>query len=472
MVVLAETVATGLQRRTLGIVAASTLLVHATFVTPLATGIRTAAALGTGAGGQAWLLSAMSVGLAATLLVAGAAADQFGRRRVFIGGLVLVAAGAAVSAAAGSTGVFLAGRLLEGSGGAGVLACSLGLLSAAFPLGPSRARAAAVWGASVGAGTGLGGVLTVVLDTGTGWRATYGVTAMLAVILAITTRLVLPDLGTRTRRRVDVAGPVLLVAALTCVLVALVGTRSGLGAAGVVAFFVLGAALLVGFVVVENRLAAPLVDLALFRVPGFVGASIGALVTGATVVGLMSFLPTVLQRALGESLLSVTVLVLVWSAVSTATALAVRWVPALGGRLLLAIGLAVSAVGLAALAVLGPDGSALRVLPGLVVLGVGYGAANAALGREAVAHVPAERAAMGSGANNTARYLGAAVGVTLVVLVTVSGAPAGTPAGLTSGWNTAALAGALLSAAGALAVLLIRPGSAAAAGRWRLARRP
>jgi MFS family permease len=465
VVVVAETVATALQRRTLGIVAASTLLVLATFVTPLATGVRTAAALGTGAGGQAWLLSAMSVGLATALLVAGAAADQLGRRRVFLGGLALVAAGAAVSAAAGSTAVFLAGRLLEGLGGAGVLACSLGLISVAFPLGPSRARASAVWGASVGAGTGLGGVLTVVLDTGTGWRATYGVTAMLAVVLAVTTRLVLPDLGTRTRRRVDVAGPVLLVAALTCVLVALVGTRSGLGAAGVVAFLVLGAALLVGFVVVENRLAAPLVDLALFRVPGFVGASIGALVTGAAVVGLMSFLPTVLQRALGESLLSVTVLVLVWSAVSTATALAVRWVPALGGRLLLAIGLAVSAVGLAALAVLAPDGSALRVLPGLVVLGVGYGAANAALGREAVAHVPAERAAMGSGANNTARYLGAAVGVTLVVLVTVSGAPAGTPAGLTSGWNTAALAGALLIAAGALAVLLIRPRPTAAPGR-------
>jgi MFS family permease len=465
VVVVAETVATALQRRTLGIVAASTLLVLATFVTPLATGVRTAAALGTGAGGQAWLLSAMSVGLATALLVAGAAADQLGRRRVFLGGLALVAAGAAVSAAAGSTAVFLAGRLLEGLGGAGVLACSLGLISVAFPLGPSRARAAAVWGASVGAGTGLGGILTVVLDTGTGWRATYGVTAMLAVVLAVTTRLVLPDLGTRTRRRVDVAGPVLLVAALTCVLVALVGTRSGLGAAGVVAFLVLGAALLVGFVVVENRLAAPLVDLALFRVPGFVGASIGALVTGAAVVGLMSFLPTVLQRALGESLLSVTVLVLVWSAVSTAAALAVRWVPALGGRLLLAIGLAVSAVGLAALAVLDPDGSALRVLPGLVVLGVGYGAANAALGREAVAHVPAERAAMGSGANNTARYLGAAVGVTLVVLVTVSGAPAGTPAGLTSGWNTAALAGALLIAAGALAVLLIRPRPAAAPGR-------
>ena len=150
---------TGLQRRTLLTVSASTLLVLATFVTPLATGVRTAAALGTGTGGQAWLLSAMSVGLAAALLVAGEAADQLGRRRIFTGGLVLLAVGAAVSGLAGSTGGFLVGRLLEGLGGAGVLACSLGLLSAAFPPGPGRANATAAWGASVGAGTGLGGVL-------------------------------------------------------------------------------------------------------------------------------------------------------------------------------------------------------------------------------------------------------------------------------------------------------------------------
>jgi hypothetical protein len=251
------------------------------------------------------------------------------------------------------------------------------------------------------------------------------------------------------------------------VLVGLVGTRSGFSTAAVVALLAVGAVLLVLFVAVESRLAQPLVDLALFRIPGFVGATLGALVTGAAVVGLMSFLATVVQRALGESLLAVTVLVLVWSAVSTATALAVRFLPAVGGRVLLGVGLGVSAVGLAGLAVLGPDGSALRVLPGLVVLGVGYGAANAALGREAVAHVPAERAAMGSGANNTARYLGAAVGVTLVVLITVSGAPAGTPAGLTAGWNTAALAGAAVAAAGAVAVLLIRPARAGQRPRRR-----
>lgn len=444
------------QRRTLGVVSASTVLVLATFVTPLATGARTAAALGSGPVGQAWLLSAMSLGLAAALLVAGAVADQVGRRRVFVAGLLLVAVGAAASAGAGATGIFLAARVLEGVGGAAVMATSLALISTAFPAGPSRSGATAAWGASVGAGTGLGGLLTVALEPVDGWRATYLLTAVLAVGLAAAAGRSLPNGEAGSRRRVDVAGPVLLMAAVSCLLAGLVETRSGAGAT-VAVLLAAAAGLGVAFVVTESRIADPLVDLGLFRVRGFLAAAVGAAVTGAAVVGAMSFLPTVLQRALGDSLLSVTILVLVWSAVSTATALGIRWIPGLDGRVLLAIGLALSAAGLAGLAVLAPEASSLRLLPGLVVLGVGYGAANAALGREAVAHVPADRAAMGSGANNTARYVGAAVGVTLVVLLSVTGSPADTPQGLTSGWNFAALAAAGIAAAGALAVVLIRP---------------
>ncbi|MGY1700428.1 MFS transporter [Geodermatophilus sp. SYSU D00766] len=446
-----------LQSRTLAVVATSTLVVLAAFVTPLATSVATARELGTGPGGQAWLLSAMSVGLAAALLVTGAAADSLGRRRVFTAGLVLLAVGAAVSGAAPGTGVFVAGRLVEGVGGAAVLACSLGLVAQVFPLGPARARAAAVWGAAIGAGTGVGGLAAVVLDGDTGWRATHVATAVVAVLLAVAARLLLPGSAPGRRPRVDVAGPVLLVAAVTCLLVGLVAPRSGAGAATTAALLVGGVLLGAAFVLAESRVAAPMVDLALFRVRGFDAALVGALVTGAATVGLLSFLATVLQRALGESLLATTVLVLVWSGVATVTSVGLRWVPGVDGRLLLATGLGVSAAGLAALAVLDAGGSGLRLLPGLVVLGVGYGAVNAALGQEAVAHVPPERAGMGSGANNTARYLGAAVGVTLVVLLVTAGTPAGTAAGLVAGWDTAALAAAGLSAAGALAVLALRP---------------
>jgi MFS family permease len=439
--------------RTLAVVSASTVLTLAAFVTPLATGVRTAADLGTGAAGQAWLLSAMSVGLAAALLVAGVAADDLGQRRVFAGGLGLLASGAAVTAAAGSTAVFVVGRLVEGVGGAAVLAATLGLISQAFPAGPERARAAALWGASVGAGTGIGGIATVALDPGSGWRTTHAVTAGLAVVAAVVARLVLPSSGPRRHRRVDLAGTVLLVAALSCLLAGLVETRAPSGAGVATVVLVVAGVLLAAFLVVEARVREPLVDLALFRVRGFLAASVGALVIGAAVVGLMSYLPSVLQRGLGESLLSVTVLVLVWSAVSTATALAVRRLPGLDGRVLLALGLALSAAGLAGLAVLGAGASSARFLPGLLVLGVGYGAANAALGREAVAHVPPARAGMGSGANNTARYVGAAVGVTVVVLVVGTGSPQQ----LVDGWNAAALGTAVVSALGALVVAALRP---------------
>ncbi len=453
----ADVRATAVQRRTLALASLATLLVLVTFVTPLATAIRTTAEFTAGPGAQAWLLSAMSVGLAAALLTAGVLADDLGRRRVFAGGLLVLAAGAVVVAVAASPAVFVAGRLVQGVGGAGVLASGLGLIGAAFPPGPGRARAAAVWGASVGAGTGAGGLVTVVLDTGDGWRTTYAATAVLAVGLAAAGRLLLVESAGTSGRRVDLAGIVLLAGGMSCLLAGLVQTRGGWGRTSVPVLLVLAVGLLAGFVLVERRAAAPMIDLALFRVPGFLAATVGAFLTGASVVGLASYLPTVLQRGLGESLLSATLVVLVWSVVSTVTALAVRLLPGLDGRLLLAGALAVSAAGLALYAVLGPGASTWRLVPGLVVLGVGYGAANAALGREAVAHVPPDRASMGSGSNNTARYLGAAVGVTLVVLVAGAGSPAGTAAGLLAGWNRAAVAGALVSLAGAVLVALIRP---------------
>jgi MFS family permease len=444
--------ATPEQARTLLMASLATLLVLVTFVTPLATGVRTSVDLAAGPGAQAWLLSAMSVGLAAALLTAGVLADDLGRRRVFAGGLAVVGAGAVVVAAAPSSGVFIAGRLLQGVGGAAVLACALGLIGHAFPPGPARSRAAAVWGASVGAGTGLGGLVTVALDHGQGWRTTYWATAAAALVLAAVARWTLAESGGNADRRVDVAGIVLLAGGISALLAGLVQSRTGWGQLPVVVLLALGVLLLAAFVPAELRQAAPMIDLRLFRIPGFLAATVGAFVTGATVVGLSSYVPTVLQRGLGESLLSATLLVLVWSAVSTATALGVRFLPGLDGRVLLALALAVCAVGLAGYAVLGADASGARLLPGLVVLGVGYGAANAALGREAVAHVPPARAGMGSGANNTARYVGSAIGVTVVAVIV-----AGAPGGAIAGWNLAVLVTAAISISGALLVLGCRP---------------
>ncbi len=447
------------QRRTLVTAATATLLVLAAFVTPLGTSVRTAAEFAAAPGTQAWLLSSMSVGLAAALLTAGVLADGFGRRRVLVAGLALLGAGAAVAGLAGGAGAFVAGRLLQGVGGAAVLTGALGIIGQVFPPGPERARAAAVWGAALGGGTGLGGVATVLLDHGSQWRVTYLVTAVLVTVVAVLAHRSLPGAVPGVAGRVDVAGALLLAGGLSVLLAGLVQTRQGWG--GWTGVLLVGGAVVLGaFVLVEMRVASPMLDLGLFRAPGFLAATLGALVTGGATVGLASYLPTMVQRGLGESLLVATSLVLFWSLVSTATAIGVRWLTGMDGRLLLAAALAVSGVGLAALAVVDDRSTSALLLPGLLVFGVGYGATNAALGREAVAHVPVARAGMGSGANNTARYVGAALGVTVVVLVVTAAGPVGTPEGLLVGWDRAALGGAAVCVLGGLAVWAIRPVSA------------
>jgi MFS family permease len=444
--------AAGEQSRVLAVASLSTVLVLLAFVTPLATGVRTAAGLGAGPAGLTWTLSAMSIGLAVSLLTAGVLADDRGLRRVFALGLVVLGAASGVAAIAGHVGVVIAARLVEGVGGAGVLAGGLGLIGQAYGAGPGRARATAIWGAAVGAGTGLGGIAAVVLDHRAGsWRVTYAVTAGAAFALAALAVRLLPESPTARPRPVDAVGVLLLGAGIGALLAGLVEGRTG-WSAGPVGLVAAGGALLAVFVLVQARRTAPLVDLALFRVRGFAAATVGALVAGVAVVGVVSYVPTVLQRGLGASLPSVMVVMLVWSAVGTATSWLLRRAHAVSGRVLLASALTVSAAGLAGLVVLVPGSSEWRLLPGIVVLGVGYGAANAALGREAIAHLPAARAGMGSGTNNTARYVGSALGVTIAAVLAAPTAPTTV---LLHGFDVALLGAAALSAAGAVVVAVL-----------------
>jgi len=242
----------------------------------------------------------------------------------------------------------------------------------------------------------------------------------------------------------------LLGLALAGLLAGLVETRAG-GPGRALALLVGGGVAAVAFVVVELRRRSPMLDLRLLRRPDFAGATVGALATGAGVIATMSFLPTLLQRAFGHDALYAAVLLLCWSATSVVTALLARRIP-VSARVQLAAGLFGVAVGQVLLA--GLDGSAgmLRLLPGLVVAGVASGVLNAALGRQAVASAPPGLASVGSGANNTARYLGAAVGVTIVAVLAAH--PEATA--MLAGWNVAVLVNAAVSAVGALIVLALR----------------
>ena len=155
------------RRRTLRVAAGATLLVLVAFVTPLGTGARTAAALDVGPGLAPWLLSAMSLGLAVALLPTGALADEVGRRRVLAAGLLVAGRRIGGVRSGGRTGRCSSPvGSSTGLGGGAVLACALGVIAHAFPPGPARGRATGVWGASVGAGIAVGGLVTAAVDRG------------------------------------------------------------------------------------------------------------------------------------------------------------------------------------------------------------------------------------------------------------------------------------------------------------------
>ncbi|MFF5784044.1 MFS transporter [Streptomyces sp. NPDC012693] len=257
-----------------------------------------------------------------------------------------------------------------------------------------------------------------------------------------------------SRSRPDIAGALSLGLALAALLTALTLGRDGWLRPQVGLPLLASVALTALFVAVERRSRAPMVDLALLRRPAFLASTLGALFTGLAVIGLFSVVPALVQGGSGMSPLGAAWLFVLWSGTSFVVALQARRLPArLPAPYQLALGFLLSAAGVLALlgTLQGPAGSWPRLVPGLLVAGAGSGLLNAALPRLAVDSVPPERAAMGSGANNTARYIGSSAGVALTLAL------------VTAGPDTAVLASAGLALLGAALTLVLgrghRPGT-------------
>jgi MFS family permease len=363
---------------------------------------------------------------------------------------VVLALASALGAVAPDAWVLVAARVGQGLGAAAVLACGLALIGAAYPAGPAHAGAMAWWGALFGAGVAVGPVLMAVIELGTSWRVTYVVLALLGLGLVPAGPALLTESTLGRRRGVDPVGALVLAAGLGCLLTGLTEGRQGWGRPVVPVLLAAAVVLLAAFAAHQLRARAPMIDLRAFRRPRLLSATVGALATGLGVIAITSYTPTLLQRGLGAGALLSAVLLLAWSATSSVAALAVRVLPERWtGTARLAAGLVVIGVGLAALSGLRTGSPAGRLVAGLVVAGIGTGVVTATLGREAVASMPPEQAGTGSGINNTSRYVGAALGVTIVAAL----ATGSRPETVVSGWNAACWVCAAASVLGAAAVL-------------------
>ena len=438
--------------RTLSVAASGTALVMAVFSAFVVNVGDSVRAFHAGVGSEAWGLSGMSLGLAAALLTAGALADALGHGRVLRRSAGLLVGASVLAALAPTMEILVAARVLQGVAGGGILAAGLGSIGRTFPSGPARTRATAVWGAAVGAGITVGPLAGAGLAASAGWRSGFWVEALAAAVVVVAART-LTDARSTSRHRFDIPGITTLAAAMTLLTAALVETRHGWSSATTLTLFGAATLVLAGFATVERRSERPMLDPHLLVHPTFLASISGALFTGLAVVGLMCYAPALMQQAFHISVLGSAAVLAAWSATSMVVALAAGSLTSrLGAQTRLLIGLALAACGELALTGLDTGSTWTRFVPGLCVAGLGSGIVNAALGRIAVESVPPGRLGMGSGANNTARYLGGAAGAALVVSI----GSAGGPHQLIHGWNVAALVSAGLAALGIVIVASCR----------------
>lgn len=438
----------------LTIVSGATALALIVFTVPLTTLVPSAAALNANPAIQAWILSAMPLGAAAGLLGAGALGDNNSRRQVFLWGVTIMLAASALGAVAPNGVTLVLARVVQGLGSAAVLACGLGLIGRLYQEDRARAKAAGIWAAALGAGVAIGPLFAALLSMVGGWRAAYIGTGLLAAILLISAYQVLPpDSESEHHGTFDWLGALLLLCGLAALLAGLTESRLGWQHASPWVLIALGVLLLLVFLWVEWRQQHPVLDLSLFRYPDFVSATVAAFASGAGVLALMTLVPTFLQRAMHIGALVASLVLMAWSVTSVFSALVShrllhRFSPACcltGGLLLCAV---------AQLMLVAPDtGSSLwMVVPALVLAGIANGVLNSALGKQAVASVPQHKTAMGSGANNTARYLGSAIGITVGAMLIAHGEELDANAGVQWGWHMAIFVTASFSFVGACVV--------------------
>ncbi|MBO0811124.1 MAG: MFS transporter [Microlunatus sp.] len=445
------------RRTTLAIAAAGTFLALAAYTLPLSDFAGLSVALGAGPATQTWILSSMSLGLTAGLLLSGTLADRHGRRSVFLVGAGVLVLGTLLAVLADLlTGplrpdMFVAGRIIEGVGASAVIASALALISEAFVRPRDRALASSVWGASLGAGIAIGPVGAAVADRAGHWWLSYAGLGVLTVLLITAAAAGLAESRSARRDRPDLIGTALFLAGTVLLLIGLVRVRTASSALLPVILFASAGLLLVIFVISQLRLAEPMLDLRLFRQPRFAAVHLSGLIVGFGSIGLASLVGTYAVIVLGLGVWPTTGLIAVWAGASTVTAVAARWLPARahGGRQL-GWGLLVIAVGQL---IMINAATVPPMLAGLLVSGIAAGVVNSGLGRETAASAPEGRSGLGSGVNNTARYLGSAIGVTVSATLLLHGGH--DLRLLHSGWNAAVVVCSVALAVGAVAVLLL-----------------
>ena len=397
-----------------------------------------------------WILNAYAIVFAAALVPAGRLADRFGRRRFFFAGLALFLGASVFAGAAGSVEVLIGARVLQALGGAMLVPASLALVLPEFPL-ERRATATALWGATgavaAAAGPSLGGLLV----DWQGWRSVFYVNLLIGLPALLPARRLLRERREPQAALPDGLGAVLLAGGVGALALAIVqGPEWGWSSGRVLGALAASAALLGSFLWRSARHPAPVVELSLFRVRSFAVANAGGFVFALGFYALLLCNVFFLTSVWGYSILEAGVALTPGPlAAAVAAPIGGRLSDRFGQRLVAVPGGLLFAAGalLFALGIDEPRAYVAEFLPATLLTGTGVGLSFAAFGSAAVAELPRARYATGGAISNTFRQIGAALGISALILVL------GTPS-VTDGVGDYQRAWALMALTGTLAGLL------------------
>jgi EmrB/QacA subfamily drug resistance transporter len=406
-----------------------------------------------GISGLQWMVNAYTLTLSGFLLLGGSLGDHYGRRRLFVAGVVWFAFASLLCAAAPTAAALIGARALQGVGGALLTPGSLAIIEATFR--PEDR------GPAIGAWSGLGGVATAIgpflggwlVDVN--WRLIFLINLPLAaVVVAVALRHVPETRDPGATRELDYLGAALAAIGLAGVVYALTeGPEAGWTSAAILLSGAGGAAALAGLVVVERRGRHPMLPLDIFRSRLFTATNLVTFLVYGALSGSLFLLPMQLQRVVGFSPLAAgTALIPITLVMLLLSARAGRLAQRIGPRLPMTVGPLLAAAGLALLVRVGAGAGYLAdVLPAMLVFSLGLSLTVAPLTATVLAAAPAEHAGVASAINNdVARVAGLLAVAVLPVAAGISGAGALEPAAFSAGFHGATLLAAGLCAAGGL----------------------
>ncbi|MGO1080301.1 DHA2 family efflux MFS transporter permease subunit [Inquilinus sp. CA228] len=422
----------------------------------------------------AWVVNGYMLTFGGFLLLGGRLGDLFGHRRLFLIGLALFTLASLACGLSGSRGVLVAARAVQGLGGAVVSAVALSLIMDLFTEPADRAKAMGVYG-FVAAGGGSVGVLMGGLLTGAlSWHWIFLVNLPIGIAVFALSLALLPAGGrNEAARHLDVAGAVTVTAALMLAVYAIVnGNEVGWTSARTLGLLGSAVVLLAVFLVIETRVASPLMPLGLFRLRSVAVANVIGTLWAAAMFAWFFLSALYMQQVLGYGPMEVGLAFLPANLIMAAFSLGLsaKLVMRFGIRLPIAVGLLLLAAGLALFAWAPVDGRfTLHVLPGMLLLGLGAGMALNPVLLAAMSEVAPTESGLASGMVNTAFMMGGGLGLAILASLAASRTAgllaegAAQPVALVGGYQAAFLAGACFAALAALlGATLLRPPPAAA----------